>query len=178
MTVGALSLPLSSVLTGQPEVIGHSVLAAAAASISFQFPSVYRAVLVEAYIKRDANAGAVWMRLNGDSGNNYSYQYISATSTTVAGARATAQAQWLLDVTSTIDANSYQSFSALVMKTTAAAKAQLVDVSSYDPAASIGLELTGGEWGNTADLMSRLDVLSASNNFAAGTSISLWGFRY
>lgn len=177
MPVGVLSLPLGSVLTGQPEVIGSSVLAAAAASIRFDFPPVYRAVLVEAFIKRDANAGDVWLRLNGNTGSNYSYDYASANSGTVSAGRVTAQAQWLLNVYSTIDANSYQSFSALVTKTTAGANAQLVSVSTYNPAASMGLEITGGQWSNTADLMSRIDVLSSSNNFAANTSITLWGYR-
>lgn len=176
--VSALPLPLASVLTGQPEVIGSSVLAAAAASVSFSFPSVYRAVLVEAHIIRDANAATTWIRANADSGNNYSYQYINASGVTVTRARATAQAQWVLDAVDTVDASARHQFSALVVKAAAAVRGQLLVASGYDPAATIKLELTGGEWNDTTSLLSRIDVLSSANNFASGTSIVLWGYRF
>ena len=175
MTVGALSLPLASVLTGQPEVIGSSVLSAAAAAVSFQFPAVYRAVLVEAYIKNDANAKTVTVYLNGDSGNNYSRQYIDADGATVTGARGTAGR---FDINASgIAASASASFTLLVVKSTAAAKAQLITSCSYNPATPPRLDIRGGEWSNTADLLSRIDIAALSNNFAANTSITVWGYR-
>ena len=178
MSLGVLSLPLSSVLTGQPEVIGHSVLAGAAASVRFDFPPVYRAVLIEAYIKKDASGGNVYIRCNNDSGVNYSYQYIHAQDVTVTGARQTGATQWNLSVVTTLQGDSRMSLSALVVKTTAAARGQMVGVFNYNDAAIIRAELAGGEWNNTTDLLTRIDVSTPTGNFAANTSITLFGWRH
>ena len=81
-------IPLSSVLTGEPEVIGYKVLTATAASVRFDFQPMYRMVQVDGFILRDANANTTQLRINNDSGANYAYQYINADDITVASARA------------------------------------------------------------------------------------------
>ena len=174
MPVGALSLPISSVLTGQPEVIGHSVLTGAAASVSFQFPVVYRAVLVEWWINTSQDA-AIWLRLNNDSGTNYSRQYIGANGATVSGARATGETK--IGTVNSTGGTDGASASILVVKTTAAARAQVIQTGGMLAPASIRLELIGGEWNNTADLLSRIDILPSAGNLDANTAITLWGFR-
>lgn len=178
MPVGALSLPLASVLTGQPEVIGSSVLAAAAASVSFQFPPVYRAVLIDAaYIKFVTASGSIYLRCNGDSGANYAQQKITANGATVAGARLTAQAQINIS-NDNIGAGDDSVSSILVVKSTAAAKAQMTWIEDHEAGAPAPyLVLGGGEWGNTADLLSRIDLLASANSFAINTAITLWGYR-
>jgi len=179
MPVGTLSLPLGSVLTGQPEVIKSTVLAAAAASVSFTFPPVYRAVQVEAFIKNDANCNKrCYLRINNDSGANYSHQAIEAYGSGVSAIRTTADSKIIIDTEfNGIGANARASLSFLVTKTTAASKAQMVAISGDDDPASIVLVLVGGQWNNTTDLMSRIDVLPSANNFAANTAITLWGYR-
>ena len=174
MPVGNLSLPLGSVLTGQPEVIKSSVLAAAAASVSFQFPSVYRAVLVEGWTK-DTVSAFFYIRVNNDTGANYTVQQIEVGSTSVTGSRLTGQTKWSGPGVTGI-AGQLQ-FSLFIAKTTAAAKAQMTMIASIGLAASIGMDITGGEWGNTADLLSRVDIFPSGGNFDVNTSITLWGFR-
>lgn len=176
MPVGNLSLPLGSVLTGQPEVIGSSVLAAAAASVSFQFPDVYRAVAFEVFIKKDATNGSIQARLNNDSGANYSYQYIYASGASVGGARSTGQTLTYLGIDSP-GSNGRWACSGLVVKTTAAAKAQMLTIASEGLAAAIVVSQIGTEWNNTTNLLSRLDIIQSAGNFAANTSITLWGYR-
>ena len=173
MPVGTLSLPIGSVLTGQPEVIGKSTLAAAAASVSFQFPPVYRAVMVEWWINTSQDA-AIWLRLNNDSGANYSRQYIGANGVTVSGARETESKIRTVNSTGGTDG---ASASILVVKTTAAAKAQVIQTGGMLAPASIRLELIGGEWNNTADLLSRIDILPSAGNLDTNTAITLWGYR-
>ena len=178
MSVGTLSLPISSVLTGQPEVIGHSVLGGAAASVSFQFPPVYRAVLIEMWDKQSGGGGTRLMRFNNDSAGNYSTQFINAYGATVDGLRRTAATSIRIDNEAGATLSTKGSVSILVTKTTAAARAQAVWIGGPTEApASIRLALGGGEWNNTTDLLSRIDIIDGGGAMVANTSITLWGYR-
>lgn len=178
MPVGTLSLPLGSVLTGQPEVIGSSVLTAGAASVSFQFPPVYRAVLIECWDKQSGGGGSRLLRLNNDSAGNYSAQIITASAAAVAGVRRTAQTSIRVDAELAADLSTKGSMSILVVKTTAAARAQVVVITNPPKApADIALGLVGGEWNNTTDLLTRVDIVDAGGTMVANTSITCWGWR-
>ena len=147
------------------------VLASPAASVSFTglVPSPF--FRLTAYIQNDANVKAVFIRFNNDSAGNYVRQQISASSTSVAGTRDTAQTQIQPDLSPALAASQASSFGFIFAKPSAGVKAQAVGQMGFN--ASPVLALTGGEWNNTADLISRIDVLASSNNFAAGTSIRL-----
>lgn len=173
--IGALSLPLASVLTGEPEVIGSTVLAAAAASVRFDFPPVYCTVLLEAYFKRDANTTALYLYLNGDTGGNYQRQQFSAYGSSTDAARQTSQTQIRLDISPSLAGNQRSSASILIVKTTAAVRAQVSSLLGFN--ASPVLTFLSGEWNNTSSLLSRVDAAPSSDNFAANTSITLWGYR-
>lgn len=174
MPVGTLSLPLGSVLTGQPEVIGSSVLAGAAASVVFKFPTVYRAVLIECYLKVGAGNGRMSITFNGDTGANYSYQRIDASGATVTGARATGQTSFTpgqgTGVSPAVELNM------LITKTTAAAKAQVVSQWANKAVAAMTYEVSGGEWNNTADLLTSV-TFTGAEDLATNTSITCWGWR-
>lgn len=177
LSVGQLSLPIGSVLTGQPEVIGDSVLSGAAASVSFQFQPVYRAVMVSGYIHKDGTANTAYLTFNGDTGANYSRQTIEVDGAGNNAQRVTGASNYLL-YWSAIAASMEAHFEALVTKTTAAAKAQVVHIGDFDRAGpTICIELSGGEWSNTADLLSRIDIGATTGNFAAASSFTLWGWR-
>lgn len=159
------------------EEIETVTLGSAAASVSFTTGlTAYKFFRLTVFIKNDANAKTASIRLNNDGGTTYARQYLAAQSTTVLGARSTGQTSALLNVVGgDIDANSYLSASVLIAKPSASVKGQLTIHSGYDPAALMTMELWGVEWNNTADLISRIDVIASSNNFAAGTSVLLEG---
>ena len=158
--------------------IDSTTLSVAAASVTFSSGlSGYKFFRLTAYIVNDANAKQVYLRLNNDSGLNYSYQNVRANNTTVSGARATGQTQLLVGVNN-IDANSGWSSTVLISKPAAGVKGQVVSQVGYDAPVSVGMQLIGGEWNNVADLISRIDVIASSNNFAAGTSLTLEGLSF
>lgn len=161
--------------------IESTTLGSAASSISFTTGLAdYKFFRLTAYIQNDANAKQVYVRFNNDSGSNYSYQNIRGTGTTVDGARATGQAQILPAPTSNLAASEQASYSLIIAKPAAGVKAQVVSRAGNNAGvgANVILELVGGEWNNTADAISRIDVLASSNNFAAGTSILLEGLAF
>lgn len=175
MPVGVLNLPLGSVLTGQPEVIGSSVLAAAASSIRFDFPPVYRAVLLSGWTQHTVGSYE-YLRLNGDTGSNYINQNIGVSGASISGGRLTAQAQFNNDQVVSGIAGMFNP-DILIIKSKAAAKAQVLQLSSTQIVATIGLSLYGGEWNNTTDLLNRVDIYPSGGNFDTNTSITLWGLR-
>ena len=154
--------------------IGYSVLGSPAASISISVPTPYDFYRVTAYIVNDANAKDVYVRFNADSGANYSYQTIDANSTTIAGARATGQAQVSATITD-LAANGEASFVAIVAKPASGVKAQMVGFAGQN--ASPSLTLDGAEWDNTADEVTSVALVASSNSFAAGSSFLLEGLN-
>src|SRR3990167_6005425 len=67
-----------------------SVLTGDAASVSFTgLDTTYRRFLVVAYIVKDANAGEIYLRFNGDAGATYQQQHLRVNSTTLTPARNT-----------------------------------------------------------------------------------------
>ena len=160
------------------EEIASTTLGSAAASVSFTTGlSGYAFYRLTIYIVNDANAKQVYLRLNNDSGVNYSYQNIRGTGSTIDGAQATGQTQLLLAPTNNLAASIHASYGVLISKPAAGVKAQVVSRAGNNAGvgANVILELVGGEWNNTADAISRIDVLASANNFEAGTSILLEG---
>lgn len=161
------------VTTFSEKHIETTVLASPAASVSFTSGlTAYKFFRLTGYIQNDANAKTVLIRFNNDSGSNYTNQRVSADSTTVAGERhATSGVNIVRGFT--IAANEEASFTAIVAKPTAGVKGQLTVQTGLN--ASPVLVLTGSEWNNTADLISRIDVVALADNVASGTSIALFG---
>ena len=152
--------------------IESTTLASAAASVSFTTGlSGYKFFRLTIYIVNDANSKQVYLRFNNDSGSNYTWQRITGSSTSVTGNRATGEAQ--IAIQQTMAASQSNSYQCLISKPAAGVKAQVTVQAGQDT--SPVLILVGGEWDNTADLISRIDVLASSNNFAAGTSLLLEG---
>lgn len=155
-------------------LIDTQVLSTTAASVSFQgIPSWYRAFRLTIYVVNDTNAKNVQIRLNNDSGNNYTYQYVAGNGATVNGALTSSQAQFLLTLPTTIDASGFAKFDVSIAKPLAATPAFVSWFSNVRAASTIAS--VGGSWNNTADLISRIDVIAGADNFAAGTTVMLEG---
>ena len=168
-------VPLGALGNDSPlEYVGGNVLPAAASSIVIPVNPVYTLLMVECWITTDAPL-TLRLRLNGDSGANYDYQYVQAGGTTVDGARATGQTQ----VTGASGAGTGAPIQAtfLIAKTTAGTAAQVLYQVGVDAAASIKLDLVGGQWNNTSSGITGVTLLGSANNFAAGSTFAVYGLR-
>jgi len=163
---------------GAWDVIDSETLAAPASSISFTgIDTTYKMFRVTLYSIKDGTAGALQLRLNNDSGANYVYQDLTGDATTVNGARATAQAQFVLTTGETMDAATAGTFEIVIGKTVAGSAAMLLSKGTYyhTTTPALNYEATAGRWNNTADLISRIDLIASAGNFAAGTVCVLEG---
>jgi len=158
------------------QLIESTTLASPAASVSFSTGlSGYKFFRLTYYAIHTASS-LLYVRLNNDSGSNYSAQQIAGDSTSVFGARVTSQAQWAPYSVSAIGGKMTGVLN--IAKPAAGVKAQLVTQQSANLAAAIKVDLTGGEWNNTADLISRIDLLPSSGNFDTGSSFLLEGLSF
>lgn len=169
LPIGILARP-----SGTWELVGQSTLTAAASSISFPVLPVYRALWVEVHVTNDANAKAILLRFNGDSGANYTTQDVSAIDYTVAAGRTT-QTSINLDSGANLDASEIASLTLLIVKPAASSKAQVLSMTGIN--ASPGLFLNGSEWNNTSALITSFTLTASAGNFAVNTSVRSFGSR-
>lgn len=153
--------------------IAKQTLAAPASSITFSSGlEGYAFYRLTVYVANGGSGTNILLRLNGDSAGNYDRQWILGNSTTVSGARNTAQNQIGL-LAATLSANEEASTTVLIAKPAAGVPAQVIGLAGLN--ASPQLTLVGGEWGNTSDAISSVSLVSNVGDFAADTSALLEG---
>ena len=158
------------------EDIDEQTLGAPAASVSFTgIGSTFTFLRVTGYLTKDGSSGGVFVRLNNDSAANYDRQRITASAAVVTGQRATTTG-WLPAQTG-IRLNEEANLAILIAKPVTGEEAQAVMISGTQNAAAnfLDLGLQGGQWNNTAALISRVDLVSAVTNFDADTRVLLEG---
>ena len=155
-------------------VIGSTTLASPAASISFaSIDSKYKMFRVTAYLLGDASGKVVSTRFNNDSGANYDYQHVTGSDTTVSAARSTGQTD--IDFPSGLAANQSETFTMVVAKQVTGSPAMVLIDAALTDSGGFTKGNIAGRWNNTADLINRIDLISSSGNFAAGTVVVLEG---
>jgi len=161
--------------------IDTQVLTTTAASVSFQsINTMYRDFRLTIYVQNDANGKDIYLRLNNDSGNNYDWVILEADGATPGSIEAQGTAQIIIGGgPADLPANLEWAGVVTVSKPLATTRALTTGSGSYlDATPNMHAQSTAGRWANTADLISRIDVLASSNNFAAGTRITLEGIAY
>jgi hypothetical protein len=155
------------------EHIDTQVLSGTAASVSFPSLSTdYKVFRLTADIFTTASL-AVWIRLNNDSGGNYDYHSVAAGA---GGATTNAAAQ--LVIIGAAGAASRNHVSAVIAKQVAADQATGHAVGTYLTGAfAMTLTDTTLGWRNTADLISRIDLVASTSTFAANTRVTLEGMK-
>ena len=167
-------------MTARWEQIGISVLSGTASSVSFQnINDQYRKFRVVAYLLKDGsndNSGGA-LRFNGDSTSIYAMQYLQAFSTTVTAARAASQAQ--IRLYDTFDADGQALLVVEVAKPTSSKVARVIQQAAFPeaPSGAISVGFRYGEWAKTDALINRIDIITSTGNFVAGTRIVLYGAR-
>ena len=162
------SMSAASTLVAGKKIASQS-LGVAAASISFTgIDTTYKMFRVTAYLVKDGSNGRCQVRLNNDSGANYTRQNLTGDNAGVTAARS---AQTNFEVTlSSINNGTPASLSFVVAKQLAGSPAMLIASAVMTNTAPVLVtNYTGGIWANTTDLISRIDLVASAGNFSAGT---------
>lgn len=155
-------------------VVSVQVLAVAASSVSFSGLSGSPLYQVMGHILKDSSTGnpTALLRMNNDSGSNYSAGRILQNNTTRAATAVASQSS--IPTVSTMEAGGGNSFLAWIGKVASGVRGQVYGAHGFQQATGAYVsERSAGEWNNTAATISRIDVLLSTNNMAAGTSIRL-----
>lgn len=159
------------------ELIATATLGAPATGITVGGISTdYRMFEMVGWTLKDANTGQYQIRFNNDGGSNYNYELVNAANTSFGATQRTAAYTGILNSPGS-DASTAGAIVATFSKPITSVRAGLVALWSYITSAAIVAELTGGDWMNTADQITRVDLLAISNNLATGSTITLGGAR-
>lgn len=158
--------------------LNTTILSGAAASVTVSgIDTDYKKFRILFYAIKDATGASYYLRINGDSGGNYSYEKLLADNTTVGGSRTSATTFIELRAGSIGASRTALSFIEIAKPSTSVAGRVTVMSSVLDAVPAITLALFGAEWNNTADSITSLAIHSASGNFAIGTRLLLGGSK-
>ena len=156
-------------------LIEDTVLGSPAASITFNTSlTSYTKFRLTIYAIKDGVAGSIYVRLNGDTGNNYARQYVLAEGTTVAGGRANGDNGMKLAAGFAANGTAIDTLEISKPLTTTPARVTR-STAFIRTTVGITLEELVYEWNNTADLISSISILASAGDFAANTRAVLEG---
>lgn len=162
------------------ELIASTTLGAPAASVSFTGISAgYLLFEFIAWILKDGSTGNGYLRFNNDSASNYAHEYGEGHASTLDSARNASVTGIASPAYGAYDASTVGSVVATIGKPLLSQRAEVTQLDSfiYTGDGSLYAEMVGGDWNNTAALISRIDYVSSSGNFATGSMVSLGGAR-
>jgi hypothetical protein len=159
-----LDLPLA--------VLYSTVLESNAASIKIDpLPTNFRNLMIWGSGSiTSANGGNIWAQFNGDTGNNYSWQFVKADNATISGNQDTADPYAVLGVFGTTGAGAgvNGSFMAVIPNYTSQAWKKNV-MSQIYTAEFNDLYLAGSTWANTSPITA-IEIFGTDNTLVKGTT--------
>ena len=161
-------------MTASFVLLSDETLAAPAASMTATVDTAYRMFRVTFFGIKDGSAGALLLRLNGDSGANYALEYIRANDTTVSAERLTGETQLAVIIAFTANATGIVTIE--IEKPLATTPARCTS-SAAIISTNIRYEADSGEWTNIVDLIDEITVLASAGNFAIGTRMLIEGAK-
>ncbi len=158
------------------EPIATTSVSSSTTTVTFSsIPGTYTDLLLVITAKTSAGAD-IWIRVNGDSGSNYSYAEMDTNGTSASASKAASQSNGLLTDwygTPTAD-NSHicicqlNNYSSTVHHKTMISRANR---------ASSGVDFVQSKWSNTAAITSLTLRFSGGTTFEVGTVASLYGIK-
>jgi hypothetical protein len=155
------------------EPISTTTLGSATNSVTFStIPATYTDLVFIGSIKGDASIGLIRVRLNGDTGNNYSYTRVYGTGGTAASDRSANTSSMELEDPGTAFNSQFivvrgqiQNYSnSTTYKTMLGRGDELTNVTMA----------TSNLWRNTS-VVTSVTIFTPSNNFATGSTFTLYG---
>jgi hypothetical protein len=181
---GILSAAAGVEVAGSYELIATEILTTTESSITFSnlgdYSSTYKHLQIR-WVTRSTATGAniaVYSRLNGDTGSNYSLHTLFGDGSGVASGNATNTTLVITGIqpTSTATANSFSAGVIDLLDPYSTTKNKTFRTLSGIAASDNRIDLHSGNWRNTASVTS-WTVLPQSGNFAIGTRFSLYGIK-
>ena len=178
--LGILSAAGAGGVAGTYELISTTILGTAQSSVVFDvssFASTYKHLQIRATGRNSSSNGEMFLRLNADTGNNYSTHAlyadgtgpysIAASSTSQIRAGATSLSSDSASIFGTTILEILDAFSTTKNKTTRSLSGRT---------GSNQVLLISGAWYNTASTTS-ITLLTGANDFVSGSRFSLYGIR-
>ena len=160
-----------------------TVGAGGSASISFtSIPSTYKHLQVRAIMRNTAatsGAGSIGIRLNSDSGTNYTWHYLQGdgASATAGAATGYTYSYMGLDVRGGSTASIFSTMVLDILDYTNTNKNKtLRSLGGYDANGSGQVQLLSSLWLSTSAI-TQIDVYPSSSNFAQYSSFALYGVK-
>ncbi len=132
------------------------------------------------YVVNDSNTKSLYLRLNNDSGANYSFQRASVDNITSDASRVTNGNQIVLNTYAVLGSGVTSMYVIEINKPSAGVVARATVRGAYDATGSANTtiyEVIAAEWSNTSELINRIDLIASSNNVTTGTRILLYGSK-
>ena len=160
--------------TGTYTLISSNTLGSAAASVTFSsIPSTYTDLILVANLNGSGNAN-IFVRVNGDSGTNYSNTMLSANGSAASSSRNTSSdSMFMINSGSSLNAQwgtFIQYFMDYSNATTNKTTIARFGTGSGEVTANVTL------WRNTAAITS-IEVRTSTNSYVAGSTFKLYGIE-
>jgi len=158
------------------EAIASTSVATSTATITFSsIPATYTDLVL--IITGKTSAGAdIWIRVNGDTGSNYSYAEIDSNGTTVSASKAANQSNGLLTDWWGTPANDNSHICICQLNSYSSTVHHKTMISRANRAGS-GLDFVQSKWSDTSAITSLTLRFSGGTTFEVGTVASLYGIK-
>jgi hypothetical protein len=156
------------------KALANVTLGAAASSVTFSsIPATYRdLVVVVTALGSTTLEGRI--RLNSDSGNNYSYVRMSSSGSAASSANAGSQSSGFLSVIADATASGPLTMFINIMDYSATDKHKTII--SRAAAAGTGTEAFANRWADTS-AVTTVQILTSTGNWASGATFNLFGIE-
>lgn len=153
--------------------LATTTLASAAATLTFgSIPATYRDLQVVINLKGTGGNGLMVMRFNSDSGSNYSDVYAYGEGST-AGSSSESTTYIPISLSSVgTDFNGNAVASIMDYAQSDKHKTALIRYNNLNPS---GVQMVAGRWASTSAITSITFRFTGTDNFAIGTTFSLYG---
>lgn len=168
--------------SGGMTVLSEQILSSPAATVTFSsIPATFRNLrLVITGACSSASNNNVYLQFNGDTGTNYSYQYMDGSGSTVVGGSGSAVSNPVFGgvASSTAPTNQAGSCDIEIYDYSRAVWCKNISgaISRINSGPTTEVATTSGTWSNTAVINSIVAGIVSGGNFTTGTVFTLYGF--
>ena len=170
-------------VAGDYELIATEILTTSEASITFSNLGDYSATYKHLQIRwaarevRAADFGEFWIRLNGDSGNNYSRHRLRGDGSSVSSGASASIDKLIVPAVGTNTANYYHAAVVDFLDAYSTTKnTTMRALGGRSISGSAAIDLNSGAYFNTASITS-ITIIGEIGNVASGSRFSLYGIK-
>lgn len=173
--MGSIPLPVAPPVTTMWTQRASSVLGAPSAQVTFSGLSDRAYRLTANYAPTAALTARV--TCNNDSGANYGQQWVYAFAAANTAARTSGNGYWQAGNAATVAADLAAGMQYVIQKPLAAQHAHMVSIDPRHTTAGNNQDAAfgSGRWANTANLITRVDVLTSTSTFKTGSVFTVEG---